>query len=168
MKTLITYILISLGVFSLFTTCKKYPEGGLHFNYLNKLEGKWKLKLYEVNGIDSTYLTQGANTIPNYIDDFAGFATVHSGKRAQIKLSNHLRNYSVSIYYKNPEIMGISQGNNSNFDSTGCLSYDSQKCQRDLFNPVNERYFNWKIEKLTKKEMILISNTYNYKIILFK
>lgn len=168
MKKSILVFIAGFSILVFFTTCKKYPEGGYYFNYLKKIEGTWQLKLYEVNGIDSTYLTQGANSIENYIGDFASFAVVNKGKRAQIRLNNHLRNYSVLMYHKKPELMGIKEGNNSSFDSTGCVAYNSQLCQRDIFNPTNEKQFNWKIEKLTKKELILISNIYNYKIILVK
>jgi len=151
----------------LLTTCKKYHDGGYHFNAFKHLEGQWKLKLYEVDGIDSTLLTQGATTIPDYLEKFADFPMVHSGKRRQMKLYNHYRYYEV--YINNNERDAISVYKSSDrFDSLGCLSNNSQMCQRDVFNPTNEKTFNWKIDKLTKEELILVSQSYHYKLILVK
>lgn len=161
-------LFILLATLILFTTCKKYPGGGKHSQFFKNLEGQWKLQLYEVDGIDSTNLTQGSNSIANYLDKFATFPMVHTGKRTQIHLQNHYRNYTVSFNNKKREILGLEDLNTANFDSSGCLLYDSQMCQRNIFNPKNEKYFNWKIEKLTKTELILLSTIYNYKIILIK
>lgn len=153
----------------LLSTCKKYPEGGYHFNFLKKLDGQWKLKLYEVNGIDSTTLTQGATYIPNYLDDFASFAIVHSGKRAEIRMKNHYHGYSVIFNNNKRDMLSIhDDGDRDQFDSTGCLKNNTQLCQRNVFIPTTDRIFSWKIEKFTKKELILLSVIYNYKIILIK
>lgn len=152
----------------LLTTCKKYHDGGYHFNAFKHLEGQWKLKLYEVDGIDSTMLTQGATTIPDYQEEFARFPMLHTGKRREIKLENHYRDYEVTMGNKKRSIISVTNSNNSNFDPSGCLLYNSQKCQRDVFNPTNDSYFNWKIDKLTKNELVLVSLSYNYKLILVK
>jgi hypothetical protein len=88
------------------------------------------------------------------------------GKRVQINVHNHYRNYSVSLYTKSREYIGLK--GYSNLDSSGCSVFDSQICQRDIFNPTNSKLFTWKIEKFTKNELILLSTTGNYKIILVK
>lgn len=169
MKQLFTYTLIFISTLLLFN-CKKYPEGGYHFNFLKNLEGQWNLKLYEVNGIDSTYLTQGSNSITNYTRSFAEFAIAHSGKRADIRLKNHYHGYTVTFNNKKRDMLGVhDDGDRSNFDSIGCLIPNSQQCQRNIFIPNNNQSFTWKIEKLTKSELILSSSQNNsYKIKLSK
>jgi len=167
MNIRLKYILVTLLTVCL-TTCKKYHDGGYHYNAFNHLEGQWKLKLYEVDRIDSTLLTQGATTIPDYLEKFAYFPMMHNGKRREIRLINHHRHYEVTMGNKKRSIISVTNINNSNFDFSGCLLYNSQECQRDVFNPTSDRYFNWKIDKLTKDELILVSLSYNYKLILVK
>lgn len=149
--------LFFLSVFLIvFAACKKYPEGGWHYNAFRHLGGSWSLKLYEVDSIDSTYLTQGYNNIPNYLSDFLEIATVHSGNRTEFGWFSQPLSYSVYINKKNRDVIQLS-GN-----------MYSQQYQRNIFNPTNEQYFSWKIEKLTKDELRLTSVNYNYKLILIK
>ncbi len=57
MKKLLSILLFSM---LLFTTCKKYPEGGLLRQgpkvFTTIKNEMWKLTLYEVNCIDGTFL----------------------------------------------------------------------------------------------------------------
>ena len=55
MKTKLSLYLI-LPILSLFTACKKYPEGGTEKDGPKNIIGSWLLTLYEVDGIDSTNL----------------------------------------------------------------------------------------------------------------
>ncbi len=71
-----TVILLVISL--LFTACKKYPDGGFVDQTRKHLFGGHnvgncktrKLKLYEVNGIESTYLIQGASSIPDFYEKF--------------------------------------------------------------------------------------------------
>ena len=80
MKKLFAYFFIGILLLSL-STCKKYNEGGfvgLSRKHLfgEKKDGAsktWKLKLYEVNGIDSTHLIPGTANIPDFFEKFITF-----------------------------------------------------------------------------------------------
>lgn len=55
------------GIVLLFTTCKKYPEGGFQNQAKKHILGNWTLTLYEVDGIDSTiFLLWSIRTLNNF------------------------------------------------------------------------------------------------------
>lgn len=134
---------------------------------MKNLEGDWKLKLFEVDGIDSTMLTTGASTIPDYIDNFAHIGSFKSKREQYITMTNHYRYFNVDLDPKH-EFISFTGGSSSGFDSSDCAITNSQLCQRNIFNPKKIKTFAWKIQKLTKAEMILLSESYNYKLILTK
>lgn len=76
MKTLKLFLLICITG-TCFTTCKKYPEGGWSNVAIKHLFGgnedntskTWKLKLYEVNSIDSTGFITAENGFTNFQND---------------------------------------------------------------------------------------------------
>lgn len=157
-------------------TCKKYPEGGFVNQTRKHLFGgnhvgdskTWKLKLYEVNGVDSTYLIQGANNIPDFYDKFVTFTYKGRDVSDKYEANTYIQNYSGTILRKGTDIL-IAYDWTFKQDSSQCKIVGSQKyCQRNVFFPeFLKRNPVWKIKKLTKKEFILsIELTNSYKIIL--
>ncbi|MBL7911883.1 MAG: hypothetical protein JNJ41_12570 [Bacteroidia bacterium] len=159
----------------IFNTCKKYPEGGFVYNRIKHLFGKnkdhseklWKLKLYEVNGIDSTTLFQGADKYLNSSHDFVRFHISEA----------HARNYSTQIFLYNYSVdidkdaklmsMGTDLGYYNNDSSQCFLKGNITVCQRNIFNPEKNKFCEWDIRKITKDEVIITKQlTNNYKIIL--
>jgi len=170
-------LLIVTGSILLFTTCKKYPEGGFVNQTRKHLFGgndvgdskTWKLKLYEVNGIDSTYLIQGANNIPDFYGKFVTF--IYEGKDPSPVFSAKTFAYEYGGVFDKLE-KEITLGYDPNpKDSTQCKNIqNSTYCVRNLLFPEYNQYGKkWSIKKLTKKECILESNfklKNSYKIIL--
>jgi hypothetical protein len=173
-------ITIVLGLFFalVLTNCKKYPDGGFvhqtnkHLLGANKVGSSkiWKLKLYEVNGIDSTHLIQGANTIPDFYDKFVTFK--YSVKEVSIQhiTKTFTQNYIGYVDNKDKKIL-FAYDWLSHEDSMQCKKINNQLyCQRNVFFPeFLTRNPAWNINKLTKDELILkIELSNSYKIILTK
>lgn len=169
-------ISVCLFLITLLSTCKKYPEGGFVNQTRKHLFGgnhvgdskTWKLKLYEVNGIDSTYLIQGANSIPDFYEKFVTFT--YEGKETSVKYSakTFTNKYTGSIGTVYKEI-GINYDWTNHEDSSQCkLINNTIYCERNiLFPEFLDRNATWSIEKLTKKELIITENRKNaYRIIL--
>ncbi|MDP1802450.1 MAG: hypothetical protein Q8L81_13915 [Bacteroidota bacterium] len=148
-----------------FNTCKKYDEGGLVKQTCKHLFGghkagnskTWKLKLYEVNGIDSTNLIQGSN-----FDNFITFKYVQSEPSIEYRATTSFQNYSGTVSEK--KIL-IAYDWDTHNDSIQC---NNNYCQRNILFPeflnLNPR---WEIKKLTSKEFIISIDLKNsYKIIL--
>jgi hypothetical protein len=167
------YILISFISFML-CTCKKYDEGGfVHRSCKNLFGGKkvgssktWKLKKYEVNGIDSTYLINTGN-IPDYYDKFTTFKLV--GKKfCEYTASGFLYNHMGSIEFSYKRIL-IGNNNEAPILYSQCgvvnnLTY----CARNILYPdQSDNVSEWKIVKLKSDELIITKeNSKKYKIIL--
>lgn len=175
MKAIFKYLLLFSLSFIL-VTCKKYDEGGFvkqtnrHLFGHNKSGSNktWKLKLYEVNGIDSTYIIPGNGSVLDYYNKFITFKIL-SNENDSYSANNSFYNYSVNIdrAYKKLLIGPIRTINIE--DSTQCYSINSNTvCVRNIFFPeVDAKTFLWKIIKLTKNEFILTIELKNsYKIIL--
>lgn len=169
-------ILFGLALFFTLSTCKKYPDGGFVNQTRKHLFGgndvgdskTWKLKLYEVNGIDSTYLIQGANSIPDFYDKFVTFT--YEGKEVSMKYSakTFTNKYTGSIGITYKEI-GINYDWTNHEDSSQCkLINNINYCERNiLFPEFLQRNATWSIKKLTKRELIITDDRENfYKIIL--
>jgi hypothetical protein len=157
--------------------CKKYEEGGITKLSRKHLFGErkdgaskiWKLKLYEVNGIDSTQLIPGASQISNFYEEFITF-TLDNREGFTFKANTALYDYGGTIdqVYKN---VAISYGHFplNNLDSSQCNYRGSSLiCSRSILLP--EGFYSnklWKIDKLTKKEFIITNNELknSYKII---
>lgn len=148
-----------------FSTCKKYPEGGFVNQTRKHLFGgnhvgdskTWKLKLYEVNGIDSTYLIQGANSIPDFYEKFVTFT--YNGKDPSPTYSANTFTYEYGGVFDKLE-KEITLGYDPNpKDSTQCKIIDNNTyCVRNLLFPEYNQYGKkWVIKKLTKKECVLES-----------
>jgi len=176
MKVILKYLVFVIALFAL-STCKKYDEGGYVHKRIKNLFGKnddgakksWKLKLYEVNGIDSTQLIQG---VDKYIDDSNNFIKFSIG---QSKSKDYFANtivYNLLISVdKKAKLLSIGSGLNDvihSNDSTQCfLESNTIICQRNIFNPEKNRFAEWEIKKLTSDELIITKQlNNNYKIIL--
>lgn len=149
------------------TTCKKYDEGGFlkqtnkNLFGANKVGSKktWHLKLFEVNGIDSTGLIKGSNF---YEKISIEFYTNEGTPQHRTLAGNYY--YSGYVSSKNNSILFAFNYRNKN-DSIQCPNSD---CQRNIFFPeFLQRNPEWVILKLTKKEFIIASSLSNkYKIVL--
>ena len=169
------YLFTMLLSLALFTTCRKYPEGGwsnvavkhLFGNNLDNATKTWKLKLYEVNGIDSTGFITPGNGVTNFENDEVVFKIV----------KRHSRDYNVSsksCFFrldlskdKNKEMVFI--GGSWGYGTTSPQCYNGI-CERNIFYPFSagSSYVAWKILKLKNDELIISSekNGYHYKITL--
>jgi hypothetical protein len=147
------------------TTCKKYEEGGVIRVSRKHLFGErkdnasktWKLKLYEVNGIDSTQLIMGVNQINNFYEKFITFK-LDNKEGFTFKANTALYDYGGTLDQVYKEVI-LSYGHFplNNLDSSQCNYYNSTLvCSRSILLP--EGFYTnkvWKIEKLTKKEFVI-------------
>jgi hypothetical protein len=162
MKQLFTYILIFFSTLLLFN-CKKYPEGGYHFNAIKHLKGEWKLKLYEVNGLDSTEIIN-YNGNDNYkkISFNTRQGTYSKDLDCRINGKNAM---NIHIDSKREFISFDGGGANS---AIACDPIINNNCYKLIFLPEAEQCrMDWKILKLTKNEVIITStqkNSYRIKL----
>jgi hypothetical protein len=177
MKTKTFLYVISLVVtLTLFTTCKKYPQGSWSNVAMKHLFGGckkgsskvWHLKLYEVNGVDSTKFIVAGNGYTNFENGDVTFS-VGSGTEAEARSIVYGYGISFSESANNPKvkrnIQFIGGSRNVNYK---IQSYNNT-FERNVFNPQIEKpYLVWTINKLKKDELIIKSNFENisYKIIL--
>ena len=173
MKTLKLFLLITITIL-LFITCKKYPEGGWNNVAIKHLFGgqktgsskTWHLKKYEVNGIDSTEFIKPGNGVTAFQNDGIDFENRSSSSRNQ-SLYATTKLYEYRIDFVDKKKLSFTVFTNRGPDSTQC---SASKCERNIFNPVKSKFtvFEWKIIKLKKDELIIISNknNNNYRIIL--
>ncbi len=151
----------------IFSTCKKYPEGGFEKRgpvVLLKHNGAWTLTLYEVNGIDSTNLI-------NYNGN---------EKYKEVSFYKEDTPYHPHLYGKNFDsfiyIVNFLDDNTKLSFADGVGSYDNitkycwvnnsyaSGCYRLFFNPEGHSSV-WGINKLTKKELILeCRQNHSYKL----
>jgi hypothetical protein len=168
------FIKIFSIIFAILTlsTCQKYEDGGTLLRNRKHLFGHkkdnasktWKLKLYEVNGIDSTNLINGTsvyhdNCITFILDNKEGY----SGKA-----KNFLFDYIIDLGSSPSEEIIIGHNNfpPTSVDSLQC-DLGKNACARNIFVPelngIGGSGF-WQIKKLTKKEFIIendkLKNTY--------
>lgn len=163
MKKLNTILLLLITIL-VSTTCKKYSEGGwsnvaikhLFGGTQSAAEKTWKLKLYEVNGIDSTFFISPGNGVTHFENETITFGI--SNARA------HDYDFVMKVYGS-----GFSfdkQKKSIEFTTIGNTCKNGI-CERSIFYPeTNLSYGNWSILKLTKHEFILSNiGTNHYKII---
>jgi hypothetical protein len=166
-STLTMLILMTLS------TCKKYPNGGFVNQTRKHLFGgndvgdskTWKLKLYEVNGIDSTNIIQNGTTVDFYDITFKLTDTKYKSFTANTIFQSYRGSSGTTfnITFYNIDI--------TKEDSVQCKKIDNVLvCYRNIYVPeVVTKNREWQIEKLTATELIInksISNT--YRIILNK
>jgi hypothetical protein len=172
MKNLFTFFSIIFLSLTL-STCKKFNEGGLLALSRKHLFGErkdnasktWKLKLYEVNGIDSTYLIPGTSQIPNYYDQFITFK-LDNKEGYTYKANTFLYEYFGYANYAGNKEIGISCSGGT---FSQCRQINNTTiCVRNILQP--EGPFsknNWHINKLTTSEFIFSLSLQNsYRIIL--
>ncbi len=160
-----------------FTTCQKYPDGGLVDDTIINLFGKnidlsskqWTLNTYEVNGIDSTNLIMGANTIPNFRENFIKFYI--SNAKGRIYYADTYLYHNVIYFENGKETITIGSGQNDlNYknDTLQCFVKNLVlTCERNILNPEKNKYCTWSIKKLTSSEFIIgMQLVNNYRIIL--
>lgn len=151
----------------LLPTCKKYDEGGFKRQTCKNLFGAnkvgskktWKLKKYEVNGIDSTNFIQGSIFFQTITFEFF---TKEGTPQHKTQSGNY--NYSGYVSSNTNTILFAFDFKNKN-DSIQC---PNNNCQRNIFFPeFFQRNPQWLILKLTKKEFIITTSAINsYRIIL--
>lgn len=155
-------LIIALGCLVLLTTCKKYPEGGYVSRGDNLIAGMWTLKLYEVNGIDSTDLIN-YNNDDKYKECTFNRYTKNlwfQGKMGGVIITTYMSDSHKTLEAQASDYYG------GYYSSKICKS---SYCFRPYLQPEKVEYFRWQIQKLTKKELILTASyTNSYKIILTK
>lgn len=139
-----------------FTTCKKYPEGGYAWRTKKNIIGNWTLALYEVDGIDSTDLINYNGT-----DDYKEVSVYKNASSYEFKLNNLAPD---RISFSNKKEIQIQSP--IYFIGIKCITDLSVNyCYRKYFTPEGPVMANWKILKLTKKELILSqSENKSYKL----
>jgi hypothetical protein len=152
------YLLLAFSVFLLFTTCKKYPDGGYTKRGPKNIIGNWKLTLYEVNGIDSTDLINY-----NGDDKYKIVKIYKDGSVINISLNGSI--VHISNFINKNQILHINGTENS---SLKCIAENNVNyCFRKYFTPESNQVIDWSIEKLTNKEIILnckLINNYKIKL----
>ncbi len=148
--------LLICGIF--FSTCKKYPDGGLHAcarrNLLTKGDEAWQLKLYSVNGIDSTFLINTSDD-PYY---YSTTLLVFKYKDERTKFSIHNSKY---IYHANL----LEKKSVLTFSLYNKLGGPDQT---EIFNPEKVNSPVWTVEKLKKKKLVLTANWNNSYTLIFE
>lgn len=147
-------------------TCKKYDEGGWIRRTCKNLFGgnkvgdskTWKLKKYEVNGIDSTYLINTGG-IPDFYEKFIEFTYAEKGDPSiSYNASTFLDNYYGKLSVNGKQLTLANKNNPlTKNDSLQCNSISGNTyCSRSLMYPeINDWNKIWEIKKLTKSELIL-------------
>ncbi|MBK9282831.1 MAG: hypothetical protein IPM51_00765 [Sphingobacteriaceae bacterium] len=169
MKKLFNIIFL-IGICSVLLTCKKYDEGGWIRRTCKNLFGgnkvgdskTWKLKKYEVNGIDSTYLINTGG-IPDFYEKTIKFTYNSEGDPSIGYLANtFVYEYSGKIVPKSEYFtLGMSHWPINQEDSAQCKSINSiYYCSRNLLFPELKDIYSkqWMINKLTKNELIIVSD----------
>ncbi|MBA3665341.1 MAG: hypothetical protein H0W61_14175 [Bacteroidetes bacterium] len=174
MKVIYKYISIAVVLFFL-TACHKYPEGGFVFQRIKHLFGDnkdmahkgWKLKLYEVNGIDSTEMIKGRNLSSDGEGNFIVFSIAWAHSRTYFA-GTYVYHYTMSIDKKAKLFSIGSELNANDNDTSQCFIRNNiLTCQRNIFNPERNRATEWSIRKLTKTKLIITKSLVNtYKIVL--
>ena len=179
-KKITSFTIICVSVL-LFTTCKKYPEGGWSNMAKRHLFGgtkagsskTWHLSKYEVNGIDSTmYITPGNGYTSFANDEYTFFIdkVLENYTGARSKVYTYVvgwggRKTVFETNKKDIEI-GVSGTDTSGLPEVQCGSVG---CERKIFNPDFKNYGKyWSIKKLTSSTLILVNERGGnyYKIIL--
>lgn len=169
MKKLLSIILL-VCIASVLLTCKKYDEGGWIRRTCKNLFGgnkvgdskTWKLKKYEVNGIDSTYLINTGG-IPDFYEKTIKFIYSSKGDPSIGYLANtFLYEYSGKIVPTSKYFtLGMSHWPINKEDSVQCKSINNiNYCSRNLLFPELKDISSkkWTINKLTGNELILVSD----------
>ncbi len=170
----ITQISIILMLVCFFlSTCKKYPEGGFVNQTRKHLFGgnhvgdskTWKLKLYEVNGIDSTGLIQNGSTLDFYDITFKLVDKKYKDFEANTLFQQYRGStgskFNITFYDIEP----------TKQDSMRCKQLNnSMVCYRNIYIPeIRIKNREWIIEKITANELIISKSISNsYRIILNK
>lgn len=132
----------------------KHLFGGNHDNATKT----WKLKLYEVNGIDSTGFITAGNGFTNFENDEVVFKI--SMKRYKDYFINS-KTFSLGAEF-------IDKKRKLNIGAAFEGQCINGICERDIFRPEHDKHsFEWKITKLTENELILqgkFNSIYNIKL----
>jgi hypothetical protein len=177
MHSIFKYLVVFTLCFVM-STCKKYDDGGfvkqtrLHLfgGHRSGDHKTWKLKKYEVNGIDSTDLIKGPDNIPDFYSNFFVITYTKSDPSPEFIASTFLFNYTgtIDLVYKKINI-NMDHYPLNKTDSSQCSQLNGiNYCLRNIFVPeIKNKINSWDIKKLTKHEFIIeASFTNKYKIIL--
>ena len=167
MKKILLNILLLFLLFTL-STCKKYPDGGFTRQgpktFITDKAGVWQLALYEVNGIDSTFLLPEGTEVDQYYSTFMTCSKYSKyEKKGYYYCTASMFIYDLSFQNKN-RLMAFTPKNNKY-----CIPFKTftNFCFRELLCPESFSTTIWEIEKLRDKECVIRTNLKNtYKIIL--
>lgn len=167
------HLLFIVSLLVSLSSCKKYPEGGFVNQTRKHLFGgndvgdskTWKLKRYEVNGIDSTELIRNGSTSDFYDITFK----LTDKKYKDFEANTLFQKYRGSIGSKfNITFYDIDL---TRQDSVQCKQLNNSiVCYRNIYIPeVNIKNREWNIEKITTNELIISKSVSNqYRITLNK
>ncbi len=149
----LTYITLALICTAIFTTCKKYPEGGTIKKGPKNIIGEWRLILYEVDGIDSTSLINYNNT-----DDYkhVDVTTACSDCEIHMRITGGI---TYEFYFSDDNI-SIKGKADAYYGAKTCFTF----CLKEYFVPEGDSS-EWQILKLDSKEMHLqMQGLHNYNL----
>lgn len=161
-----TIIVASIVLSLIFTTCKKYPDGGNDFRAYKKILGYYTLALYEVNGIDSTNLINYNNN-ENYKEIRIRKPDVNQKNTVEIGSAYSGLAFGCTAILEDGDKKILTRANFKNY-SNSCSAYQSfyPKCCRLIFYPEGQDTY-WVIEKLNRNELVLscqLTNAYKIKL----
>ena len=158
--------LFALSIFFLFgyIGCKKYPEGGFIYRNDKRIIGNWKLKLYEVNGIDSTALINynGNENYKNIMfieEDTKYNPTIYCQIDRLTESTIAFNNDNNTVNFREYNGPGVGKQ---------CVNSTSLICYKHIFNPEQNNTV-WNILKIKRNEIKLTcNNTSHFVIILVR
>lgn len=170
MNKLFRNIIVFAVIVAFFNSCHKYPEGGWSNVAIKHLFGSnkdgatktWKLKLYEVNGIDSTSYLLPGNGLTNFQNNEIKFSII-TARANDYFASSVIFSYGLGFSKDKKMIKFMGGLSTGNIDQC-----NSGICERGIFNPnIIDSFVDWKIIKLKSDEFIITTSlTNSYKIIL--
>jgi hypothetical protein len=145
---------------------QKISRWGNSFRAVYKIQGTWKLSLYEVNGIDSSYLINGPELTGWFLRQFR--ENIWSWNKGPTEDYLNTFNHRFEIKFANNKAEIHLYGTTGGDIPTNCSKASANQCVRNVLSP--ESYATeWKIQKLTRSEIILTTaNINSYKIKLNK
>lgn len=161
MKKTIIYFTLFFFTTILFN-CKKYPQGGCEKRGPKNIIDEWHLSLYEVDGIDSTNLIN-YNGNEDYKRVLFLKENTHYNPHTYCRINDK---FEMIVFFRNDNEEIEFESNGSPEIGKMCYMglYNINKCYKMIFNPEHDKT-RWKIQKLTRKQMVLTTNsTHSYLI----
>jgi hypothetical protein len=168
LKRTLIYFTIVCAISLLFTTCRRYPEGGwtnvakkhLFGGHQKGSSKTWHLKKYEVNGIDSTAYIIPGNGVTTFENDEYTFRIDQYSKndyygKSKAYVYTLVWGDAQTPFENSKKEIGILVSNAGLTREEQCNT-NSGICERNIFNPnFNRLHLMWKIIRLTNNSFII-------------